>query len=47
LGECVAVQLDGELLILPDETGSDDVARKIHVFGIGTSIQDASAAGCI
>src|SRR5262249_26984279 len=47
LGERISVHLDGELLILPDETGSDDIAREVHVFGIGTSVQDVGATGCI
>src|SRR6185437_16671233 len=38
LGECIAVQLHGELLILADQTGGDYIAREVHVFGIGASV---------
>src|SRR4051794_32235827 len=47
LGECIAVQLHGELLILADQTGGDYIAREVHVFGIGTSIQKISSTGRI
>jgi hypothetical protein len=38
LGEGISINLDVELLILPDETGGDYIAREAHVFGIGASI---------
>src|SRR3954471_21318913 len=47
LGECIAVQLYGELLILADETGGDYIAREVHVFDVGTSVQNVRATGRI
>jgi hypothetical protein len=47
LGEGISVHLYSKCLVLTDETGSDFIAREVHVFGIGASVQNVSSTACI
>src|SRR5207244_11641026 len=47
LRERISVYLHGKWLFLTDETGGKLIAREVHMFGVGASVQYVSSTTCI